>query len=166
MTQARPYRVGLVCLGNICRSPMAAVVLAAKVRAAGLDNRVTIGSSGTGDWHIGEPMDPRAAAQLRSEGYDGSRHRAQQFDADWFDSYDLLLAMDDANAAELRRQARTDADEGRIRRFRDFDPLATDDDRSVPDPWYGDADGFTEVFAIVERTADALVERLAATVSR
>jgi protein-tyrosine phosphatase len=166
VTRARPYRVGLVCLGNICRSPMAAVVLAAKIQAAGLDDRVTVESSGTGDWHIGEPMDPRAAARLQAEGYDGRWHRAQQFDADWFDSYDLLLAMDDANAAEMRRHARTDADESRIRRFRDFDPLATDDDRSVPDPWYGDADGFTAVFAIVDRTADALVERLAATVSR
>ena len=160
MTEARPFRVGLVCLGNICRSPMAAVVLAAKVRDAGLDDRIVVGSSGTGDWHIGEPMDPRAAAQLKAEGYDGSRHRAQQFDADWFDAYDLLLAMDDANAADLRRQARDESDRRRIRRFREFDPLATDADRSVPDPWYGDSDGFTEVFEIVERTANALVATL------
>jgi protein-tyrosine phosphatase len=165
VTQARPYRVGLVCLGNICRSPMAAVVLAAKIRDAGLDDRVVVGSSGTGDWHIGEPMDPRAAARLQAEGYDATAHRAQQFDAGWFDSYDLLLAMDDTNAAEMRRQARTEADRSRVRRFRDFDPLATDDDRAVPDPWYGDADGFAEVFAIVDRTADALVETLAARVS-
>ncbi|MGH3483911.1 MAG: low molecular weight protein-tyrosine-phosphatase [Nocardioidaceae bacterium] len=160
MTEARPFRVGLVCLGNICRSPMAAVVLAAKVRDAGLDDRIVVGSSGTGDWHIGEPMDPRAAAQLKAQGYDGSGHRAKQFDARWFDAYDLLLAMDDANATDLRRQARNDSDRQRIRRFRDFDPLATDDDRSVPDPWYGDSDGFEEVFAIVERTANALVETL------
>ena len=160
MTEARPFRVGLVCLGNICRSPMAAVVLAAKVRDAGLDDRIVVGSSGTGDWHIGEPMDPRAAAQLKAEGYDGSGHRAKQFDTRWFDAYDLLLAMDDANATDLRRQARNDSDRQRIRRFRDFDPLATDENRSVPDPWYGDSDGFQEVFAIVERTANALVETL------
>jgi protein-tyrosine phosphatase len=166
VTRARPYRVGLVCLGNICRSPMAAVVLATKLRDMGLDDRIAVDSSGTGDWHIGEPMDPRAAAQLKSEGYDGTWHRAQQFDATWFDSYDLLLAMDDANAAELHRQARHEVDRGRIRRFRDFDPLATDADRSVPDPWYGDSDGFAEVFEIVERTAEALVETLAADVSR
>lgn len=161
MTDRPPYRIGLVCLGNICRSPMAEVVLAAKLRDAGLDDRVTVASSGTGDWHISGPMDPRAAAQLAAEGYDGARHRAQQFDVTWFDSYDLLLAMDEANAAEMRRQARDDTDQRRIRLFRDFDPLATDADRSVPDPWYGADDGFAEVFAIIDRTADALVKTLA-----
>ena len=160
MTQDSTFRIGLVCLGNICRSPMAEVVLTAKLEEAGLDDRVTVASSGTGDWHIGEPMDPRAAARLAAEGYDGAGHRARQFDPSWFDSYDLLLAMDEKNAAELRRQARTEADRARIRLFRDYDPLASDDDRSVPDPWYGTEDGFAEVLAIIERTADALVESL------
>jgi protein-tyrosine phosphatase len=160
VTGQTPYRIGLVCLGNICRSPMAEVVMAAKLRNAGLDDRITVASSGTGDWHIGERMDPRAAAQLAAEGYDGTRHRAQQFDASWFDGYDLLLAMDDANATEMRRQARDETDRGRIRRFRDFDPLATETDRSVPDPWYGGDDGFAEAFAIIDRTADALVQTL------
>ena len=74
------YRIALVCLGNICRSPMADVVLTDRVAAAGLGDRVTVVSSGTGDWHIGHPMDRRAAALLTSEGYDGpaSAHRAQQ----------------------------------------------------------------------------------------
>jgi protein-tyrosine phosphatase len=165
VTEGRPYRIGLVCLGNICRSPMAEVVLAAKLRKAGLDDRITVASSGTGDWHIGEPMDRRAAAQLAAEGYDGSGHRAQQFDLDWFDSYDILLAMDDANAAELRRQAGDESDRRRIRLFRDFDPLATDADRAVPDPWYGSADGFADVFAIIDRTADGLIESLARNIS-
>jgi protein-tyrosine phosphatase len=161
VTDGRRLRIGLVCLGNICRSPMAEVVVAAKLREAGLDDRIAVASSGTGDWHIGEPMDPRAAAQLEAEGYDGSRHRAQQFDASWFDAYDLLLAMDDANATELSRQARGESDRRRIRRFRDYDPIATDDDRAVPDPWYGGPDGFEEVFAIIDRTADHLIESLA-----
>jgi protein-tyrosine phosphatase len=161
VTDGSAYRIGLVCLGNICRSPMAAVVLKAKLAAAGLDDRVEVASSGTGDWHIGEPMDRRAAAQLAAEGYDGSAHRAQQFDVGWFDAYDLLLAMDDANADDLRSLARDQADRGRVRRFREFDPLATDDDRAVPDPWYGGPDGFGDVFAIVDRTSDALVKTLA-----
>jgi protein-tyrosine phosphatase len=160
VTDGPAYRIGLVCLGNICRSPMAEVVVSAKLRDAGLDGRIAVASCGTGDWHIGEPMDPRAAAQLAAEGYDGERHRAQQFDPGWFDSYDLLLAMDEANAAELGRQARDESDRRKIRRFRDYDPLASDGDRSVPDPWYGADDGFAEVFAIIDRTSDALIDSL------
>jgi protein-tyrosine phosphatase len=161
VTDRATYRIGLVCLGNICRSPMAEVVLAAKLRDAGLDDRIAVASSGTGDWHVGERMDPRAAAQLAAEGYDGTRHRAQEFDPAWFDAYDLLLAMDEANAAEMRRQARTETDRQRIRMFRDDDPDASEDDRSVPDPWYGGDDGFAEVFAIIDRTTDAMVKELA-----
>jgi protein-tyrosine phosphatase len=161
VTDRSTYRIGLVCLGNICRSPMAEVVLAAKLADAGLDDRVEVASSGTGDWHMGDPMDRRAAAQLAAEGYDGSAHRAQRFDVGWFDEYDLLLAMDDANVEDVRSLARNDADRARVRRFRDFDPLATDSDRVVPDPFYGGPDGFADVFAIIDRTADALVESLA-----
>jgi protein-tyrosine phosphatase len=161
VTGRATYRVGLICLGNICRSPMAEVVLAAKLADAGLDDRVEVASSGTGDWHMDDPMDRRAMAHLAAEGYDGSAHRAQRFDVSWFDEYDLLLVMDDANADSVLSLARDDADRSRVRRFRDFDPLATDDDRVVPDPFYGEADGFADVFAIVSRTSDALVKTLA-----
>jgi protein-tyrosine phosphatase len=161
VTGRSTYRIGLVCLGNICRSPMAEVVLRAKLADAGLDDQVEVESSGTGTWHLGEPMDRRAAAHLAAEGYDGSAHRAQLFDVGWFDAYDLLLAMDDANADEMLSLARNEADRSRVRRFRDFDPLATDDDRAVPDPFYGEADGFANVFAIVDRTSEALVKTLA-----
>ena len=88
------YRIAFVCLGNICRSPMADVVLTARVEEAGLADRVTVASSGTGDWHVGHPMDHRAAATLAAAGYDPTRHRAQQFAASWLDEFDLVLAMD------------------------------------------------------------------------
>ncbi|HET8560548.1 MAG TPA: low molecular weight protein-tyrosine-phosphatase [Marmoricola sp.] len=153
-----PYRIAVVCLGNICRSPMAEVVLTRKVEEAGLAGRVAVSSAGTGDWHVGEPIDPRAGATLRGAGYDPSRHRAQQFGAGWLD-HDLVLAMDATNLADVRVLADTthDRDDGRVRMFRDFDPDGPGD---VPDPWYGDAAGFDEVLAIVERTADALVVAL------
>ena len=82
------YRIALVCLGNICRSPMAHVVLASRIEDAGLADRVHLESFGTGDWHVGRPMDRRAAATLTAEGYDATRHRARTFgvrDADAFD---------------------------------------------------------------------------------
>ena len=165
MTDGSSYRVGLVCLGNICRSPMAEIVLTAKLVDAGLDDRVEVASSGTGDWHMGDPIDRRAAAYLAAEGYDGSEHRAQRFDVSWYDTYDLLLAMDDANVEAMLSLARDEDDARRVRRFREFDPLATDDDRTVPDPFYGGPEGFADVFAIVDRTSDALVEMLATKLS-
>ena len=146
------YSVALVCLGNICRSPMAQVVLERRLAAAGLDNRVTVHSGGTGDWHIGLPMDSRAAATLSAAGYDPSGHRAQQYDDSWADDHDLVLAMDQANLAALGGRSE------RVAMFGDHDPLEPGGE--VPDPYYGGEDGFAEVLARVDRTSDALVDEL------
>ncbi|WP_278258472.1 low molecular weight protein-tyrosine-phosphatase [Nocardioides convexus] len=155
------YRIALVCLGNICRSPMAHVVLAARVADAGLDDRVAVVSAGTGDWHVGGPMDRRAAALLTAEGYDASRHRAQQVLPSWLEEHDLVLAMDADNLRDLRALASAEPDPERLRRFRDLDPDGPGD---VPDPYYGGDDGFRDVLAMVERTAEAIVEEVAALV--
>ena len=156
---ATPYRVAVVCLGNICRSPIAETVLSEHVARAGLADRVEVVSAGTGDWHVGEPMDRRAATVLAGHGYDGSAHRARQFAPDWYADCDLVLAMDAANHADLRRLAPPGEAE-RVLMFRDFDPRADDGDRDVPDPYYGGDDGFAAVLATVERTAAALVSAL------
>ncbi len=97
-----PYQICVVCLGNICRSPMAEVVLRDELDKAGLSGKVTVDSAGTGDWHVGEAMDSRARAELSRRGYDGSGHEARQIRASWLDDYDLLLAMDRSNLANLR----------------------------------------------------------------
>lgn len=151
------YRISVVCLGNICRSPMADVVLNARVADAGLDDRVAVVSAGTGDWHVGDAMDRRAAALLTSQGYDASRHRAQQVLARWLDEHDLVLAMDADNLADLRALAGGTVDGERLRAFRDFDPEGPGD---VPDPYYGGDAGFRNVLAMVERTADEIVAGL------
>ncbi len=144
----------MVCLGNICRSPVADIVLNARVRAAGLDDRVVIDSYGTGDWHVGKPMDQRSAATLTSSGYDATRHRARQFTRAT-DGHDLVLAMDDSNHTDLSSLGVAPE---RLRLFRDFDP--TPEGGSVPDPYYGGPDGFADVLQIIERTSDALVAQL------
>ncbi|HEX3930193.1 MAG TPA: low molecular weight protein-tyrosine-phosphatase [Nocardioides sp.] len=146
------YRVTLVCLGNICRSPMAHVVLEQRLADAGLHGRVSVSSSGTGDWHVGEPMDDRAAATLDQAGYDPTRHRARQYDETEAASYDLVLAMDSANLADVGGRSE------RVRLYRDFDPVEPGAD--VPDPWYGGSDGFDTVLELVERTSEALVTEL------
>lgn len=149
------YAVGLVCLGNICRSPTAEVVLSAAVTAAGLAARVGVDSCGTGAWHVGDPMDRRAAATLRSAGYDPSAHRARHLDARWA-RCDVLLVMDAANHREVLAAGIVEPE--RVRMFRELDPV--DPDQDVPDPYYGGEDGFEEVLAMVRRTCSALVAAL------
>jgi protein-tyrosine phosphatase len=156
------YRVAVVCLGNICRSPMAHVVLEELVAKAGLDERVEVVSAGTGGWHVGNPMDRRAAAILTAHGYDATRHRARQFARSWIEDCDLVLAMDASNHADVLEHAHDPDEWDRVRMFRDFDPRAEEGDRDVPDPYYGHDDGFERVLAMVTRSAQGLVDELAA----
>ena len=151
-----PYRIGFVCLGNICRSPTADVVLAGLLHATPLAGLVEVTSSGTGDWHLGEPMDRRAAGHLAAAGYDPSRHVSKQFDPSWLER-DLLLAMDSKNLLDIT--AGRGADD-RVRMFRSFDPRAETDDLDVPDPWYAGDESFAVVLDIVERTSRQIVTEL------
>jgi len=153
-----PYRIAFVCLGNICRSPMADVIMSSLVEGAGLADKIEVTSCGTGDWHMGDPIDPRAAAELHAAGYDSSAHRAQQFDATWLGN-DLVLAMDAKNLHDITGGRGTD---DRVRMFRSFDPLAVPDDLDVPDPFYGADDGFAEVIEMVERTCRRILTELEA----
>lgn len=155
-----PFRIAFVCLGNICRSPMAHVVLERRLTDAGLADHVTVTSAGTGGWHTGEPMDQRAAAILAGRGYDPSRHIARRFSTDWYADNDLLLAMDASNHADMAELAPDVGSLRKLRMFRDFDPEAKEHDLEVPDPWFGGEEGFHEVLAMVERTSEALVEHL------
>ncbi|WP_432943205.1 low molecular weight protein-tyrosine-phosphatase [Kribbella sp. CA-253562] len=146
MTAVR--RVEVVCTGNICRSPIGEVVLRAKLAEAGVDD-VVVTSSGTGGWHAGDPMDSRAAAALRRRGYDGSAHRAQEFRSSWFAERDLVLAMDSGHLSALTRRLGTQAVP--IELFAEID---------VPDPYYGEDEGFDDVLDQIEKAADLWVERL------
>ncbi|MFI6457086.1 low molecular weight protein-tyrosine-phosphatase [Streptosporangium amethystogenes] len=153
------YRICVVCMGNICRSPMAEVVLRKTLDGHGLGDRVTVDSAGTGGWHQGDPMDARAAEMLAGHGYDGSRHRARQFLRDWYGRIDLVLAMDVHNLSALRRLAPAGAD---VRLFRSFDPAAPEGSE-VPDPYYGEREGFAEVLEMIEAASRGLARHLVIT---
>jgi protein-tyrosine phosphatase len=160
-----PYRVCLVCLGNICRSPMAEGVLRAAVAAAGLDGTVVVDSAGTGDWHVGGAMDPGARAALAGRGYDDpdpQTHRARQFQPSWLARRDLILAMDARNLADLRRMARGSPIQGddRIRLFGEVGGL-TEAGGDIPDPWGGGADEFGHVLDLLGAAAPVIAARLA-----
>ena len=167
-----PYRVCLVCLGNICRSPMAETVLRTALAEAGLDGAVVVDSAGTGDWHIGQPMNAGARAALATRGYDGSAHRARQIEPSWLARRDLVLAMDARNLADLRRMAGT-AGSDRIRLFGEVGGLRGRDrgglgDRGgeadgaeIPDPYGGNEAEFGYVLDLLGRAAPVIASRLA-----
>jgi protein-tyrosine phosphatase len=143
-------------MGNICRSPTAEIVMRERLREAGLDGRVVVDSAGTGSWHVGNGADERALETLRAHGYDGSAHVAKQFDPAWFAERDLVVALDGKNVQSLRWMAKPE-DEHKVVRLRSFDPLSRGGDLDVPDPYYGGADGFEVVLALVEAACDGLL---------
>ena len=156
-----PYRICVVCLGNICRSPMAEFVLRTELAHAGLDGRAEVDSAGTGDWHVGERMYAPALAELTRRGYDGSTHRARQIQGSWLARYDLVLAMDRSNLADLRGLAPEVFVEGRIRLLRSFAAGTGTDDGEVPDPYGGPPAGSALAFDLVQAAARGLTAELA-----
>ena len=158
-----PYRIMTVCTGNICRSPIAEVVLRDRFAAAGLGDRVVVDSGGISSEELGNPIDPRAARVLRDAGYAVPRRTAHQVSGGDIAERDLLLPMTARHARRLRDQAPTDADAAKVRMYRSFDPAAPtrgEVDESaldVEDPWYGDHDDFLTTLEQVEAAADAIV---------
>ncbi|MDR6833565.1 MULTISPECIES: low molecular weight protein-tyrosine-phosphatase [unclassified Sphingopyxis] len=154
MTRNSPGRptILFLCLGNICRSPLAEGAARAAFAAAGID--ATLDSAGTGDWHVGHPPDRRAQAEARRRGADISDLRARQLAPDDFYRFDLILAADTANLREARALAPSDAT-ARIRLMLDLVPGRQGD--SVTDPYYGDDGGFAATWDDVSAVAAALV---------
>ena len=124
----------------------------------GMSDRIKVDSAGTGDWHVGDPPDRRARAVGAARGIPLSG-AAQQFTADDFARYDHVLAMDRSNRDDLLRMAPGPADKAKVRLLRSFDASAPPD-ADVPDPYYGGARGFEEVFEICERACRGLLEHL------
>jgi protein-tyrosine phosphatase len=152
-------RLLFVCLGNICRSPTAEGVMRMLVERDGLAERIELESAGTGAWHVGNPPDARAAAAARARGVT-LEGRARQVRLEDFEDFDLLLAMDRENLEELRRLAAGDEQRTKVRLLREFDPAGEDGDLDVPDPYYGAAGGFDEVFELVQAACEGLLEHV------
>jgi protein-tyrosine phosphatase len=154
-------RVLFVCLGNICRSPTAEAVLRHHVSADDLDGLVEIDSAGTGGWHAGDLPDERARDEAARRGLTLAS-RARQVHAGDLEHYDLIIAMDAANLADLHDLATTPEQRAKIRLLREFD-AAADGDLDVPDPYYGGPSGFADVFDLVDRACAELLGHLRAT---
>jgi len=151
-----------VCLGNICRSPTAEAVLRALAAREAPQLAVHIDSAGTAGYHIGHAPDARAQEAARRRGYDMSGRRARMIERRDFERFDLLLAMDRSNWADLRRAAPASAHE-RVQLFLEFAPDAGT--LEVADPYYGGPNGFEEVLDLIEAAARGLLRHLAARAS-
>ncbi|NNU79951.1 low molecular weight phosphotyrosine protein phosphatase [Halovulum dunhuangense] len=147
-------RVLFVCLGNICRSPTAEAVFRTRASATGLAAQAD--SAGTGDWHVGDPPYGPMQQAAREAGYEMSDLRARQVSAEDFHRFDLILAMDEKNLADLERIRPVGA-RARLALFLEHAP---DLGRSVPDPYY--TRDFTGVLGLIETATDALIHRLRA----
>ena len=149
------YRVLLVCMGNICRSPTAEGVLRHFIKINGLGNKVEVDSAGTHGYHVGEAPDQRTQRAASARGYNLSQLRARKVARQDLDYFDLILAMDKSNLDNLQRMAMPEQ-QGKIKLFMDF--ARNFDDDEVPDPYYGLGHGFDLVLDMVEDASQGLVE--------
>ncbi len=144
-----------VCLGNICRSPLAHGVMAAKVASRGLGHLLRVDSCGTGDWHVGQGADPGSVDVARRNGVDLSGHRARRFRLGDPGRFSWSVCMDRSNVRNVRRM--TPGQDFGVVLLRDFDPEGPGD---VPDPWGRGRGAFEEVYRIVDRSCESLVDRV------
>jgi protein-tyrosine phosphatase len=156
-------KILFVCLGNICRSPTAEAVFRAMHLATAPELPIEVDSAGTGDYHIGEPPDARAQKAARRRGYDMANLRARLIETADFERFDLILAMDRANVADLRRLAPPDFRD-RVRLLLEF--AAEVDETEVPDPYYGGATGFEQVLDLVEAASLGVIEHIRSRATR
>jgi protein-tyrosine phosphatase len=152
------FRMCFVCTGNICRSPMAEIVFRDMVRRAGYAGSIAVISAGTGDWHVGEAADARTVTALADHGYPDGRHRAKQFDPEWFDDLDLAVVFDRSQERILKSWATTDQDRGKVQLLLGFDP--TQAATEVPDPYYSDTVMFDQVLGMIEHACAALFRQI------
>ena len=147
-------RILMVCLGNICRSPLAEGIMKHKIRERGLD--WTVDSAGTGSWHTGELPDRRSIDKARQYGIDITDQRARQFQPADFERFDSILVMDTQNRRDVLRLAQHDEHRTKVQLI--LDALHPGQERNVPDPYYDD-DGFEEVFQMLDAACEAFVSR-------
>lgn len=155
MRAKAPESILFVCLGNICRSPLAEGVFGAVLQAKAPGLAVRLDSAGTGGWHTGSAPDPRSIAIAERHGIDISGQKARKVVADDFSRFDLIFGMDRSNVEDLRQLAPVYARE-RVHLFLDYAGMT---DREVPDPYYGGPDGFADVYRMIREASEAIVSK-------
>ncbi len=147
-------KILMVCLGNICRSPLAEGILKSKVNS----EYVLVESAGTGGWHAGEQPDPRSMAIARQYGLDISDQRARKFSTYDFERYDLIFVMDNSNYRDVVRLANSHSEKEKVQLI--LDEIFPGENVDVPDPYYGGDQGFENVFKMLDEACENIVRRL------
>ncbi len=150
-------RILFVCLGNICRSPMAEGIFRNLVEQEGCSDRYVIDSAGTGGWHVGHPPDERARGVLLGKGIDISGQQARKFYSNDFSDFDLIVAMDRSNYENILRVPGKEGGAD-VRMLLSYLPNCNEED--VPDPYYGGVDGFEHVYNLVKDACEQLFQDL------
>ena len=153
--EKKPYRVLFVCLGNICRSPLAEAIFQKKINDQQLNHLFTCDSCGTGNYHIGEQPDPRTIAVAQKHQVP-INHRCRQLQSSDFQTFDRILAMDESNRRNIVWKG-GDSSKEKVWLMRNFDPNGGEE---VPDPYHGGEKDFEEVYQILDRSIDALIREL------
>lgn len=147
-------RILMVCLGNICRSPLAEGILVSKVDS----DKIFVDSAGTAAYHVGELPDKRSIAVAKKFGIDISYQRARQFVVEDFDKFDVIYAMDTSNYHNIILKSRTEAEQKKV--FLILNELDDKSDESVPDPYYGGEQGFDNVYKMLDRACNIIANKL------
>lgn len=152
-------KILMVCLGNICRSPLADGLLRAKLAEHGLP--VEVDSAGTGDWHVGEAPDPRMRETAKSKGLSIDDLRGRQFVQEDYDRFDRIYVMDASNRENVLKLARNEADKSKVDLLLNLTHPV--EDMEVPDPYFGGNEGFEHVYQLVDNATEQIVNELKAT---
>ena len=151
-----PVKILMVCLGNICRSPLAQGILSSKLPK----KKFLVDSAGTGNWHVGKQPDERSIAVAKKNGLDISYQRGRQFSADDFDAYDYIYVMDNTNYNDVMRLSKNESNKDKVQLI--LNELFPGENVDVPDPYYGAAFGFDSVFKMLNESCEVIAKKLIA----
>lgn len=147
-------KIVMVCLGNICRSPLAEGILAAKLP----QDKFIVDSAGTGSWHIGQSPDERSVAVAKKNGLDISNQRGRQFCSADFDTFDYIYVMDNSNYENVIALAKTNEQKAKVKLI--MKELTPEQNKDVPDPYFGMHNGFDIVYAMLDEVCDVIAQKL------
>ena len=147
-------KILMVCLGNICRSPLAEGILASKLSK----KKFTVDSAGTGSWHIGHKPDERSIATAKRNGIDISNQKGRQFSTTDFDTFDYIYVMDKSNYEDVIQLTKTLEQEKKVQMI--LNELFPNENVDVPDPYYGSLEGFDPVYKMLDEACDIIAQKL------
>ena len=149
-----PIKILMVCLGNICRSPLAEGILASKLPK----DKFIIDSAGTGDYHIGKQPDVRSIAVAKKNGIDITKQKARQFSEKDFENFDYIFAMDNSNQIDILELAKTTEEKAKVNLI--LNELFPEENVDVPDPYFGVENGFDNVYQLLDEVCDIIADKL------